>query len=408
MICGLLGEKLSHSFSPQIHSHLGDYNYTLFEKNADELDDFFKNESFHGINVTIPYKKTVIPYCHKLTPQAQKIGAVNTVVRSGDGTLIGHNTDYFGFRSMASRLGITYQDKKVLVLGSGGASNTVCAVMEELGAKVVVISRNGENNYKNISKYTDCAVIVNTTPVGMYPNTGVSPVNLKLFPKLEGVMDLIYNPFRTRLLLDAEQMGIPAENGLWMLIAQAWESAQWFLGRGIPEERISAIYHILKNQIENIILVGMPGSGKSTVGKLLAEKLNKSFVDTDTQIEILTGRKIPEIFQTDQEDGFRKLESKVIAEFGMKNGQVIATGGGCVTKEENYALLRQNGTIFWIQRDISALSTDGRPLSQSNDLYQMYASRKQMYERFADFSVSNSSTPIQTVHMILQKLEERI
>ncbi len=407
MICGLLGEKLNHSYSPQIHNHLGDYDYSLFEKSADQLDDFIKNGYFQGINVTIPYKKTVIPYCQKLTPQAKKLGAVNTIVRSDDGTLIGHNTDYYGFLSMALRLGISYQDKKVLVLGSGGASNTVCAVMEELGGQVVVISRNGENNYENISKHSDCSVIVNTTPVGMYPNTGVSPVDIKLFPRLEGVMDLIYNPSRTKLLLDAEQMGIPAENGLWMLVVQAWESAQWFLGTPIPEERISAIYHILKNQTENIILVGMPGSGKSTVGKCLAEKLNKSFVDTDEEIEILTDRKIPEIFQTDMEEGFRQLETKVISKFGMKKGQVIATGGGCVTKEENYPLLRQNGTIIWIQRDTSALSTDGRPLSQSNDLYQMYETRKPMFERFADMSVYNNGTPDETAQMILRKLEER-
>ena len=407
MICGLLGEKLAHSYSPQIHNYLGDYSYTLFEKNADELDKFLKENLFQGINVTIPYKKAVIPYCHSLSSQAQKLGAVNTIVRRDDGTLIGHNTDYFGFRSMALRLGISYQGKKILVLGSGGASNTVCAVMEELGGQVVVVSRTGVNNYENLSKHTDCSVIINTTPVGMYPNTGVSAIDLDTFPYLEGVMDLIYNPFRTKLLLDAEKKGIPTENGLWMLVAQAWESAQWFLRSSIPEEKISEIYKIIKNQTENIVLVGMPGSGKSTVGKLLAERLNKTFVDTDSQIEILTNRCIPNILQADLEDGFRKLETNVISILGKKTGQVIATGGGCVTKAENYPLLRQNGTLIWIQRDISALSTEGRPLSQSNDLSMMYAKRRPMYEQFADITVSNDSTPDDTVDKILQMLEDR-
>lgn len=406
MICGLLGEKLSHSYSPQIHRHLGSYSYDLFERSSEELEDFLLNGTFQGLNVTIPYKKSVIPYCRELSPQARKMGAVNTVVKGSDGTLTGHNTDYFGFQSMAQRLPVDYTGKKVLVLGSGGASNTVCAVMKELGAQVVVISRSGENNYENLDKHRDCAVIVNATPVGMYPNTGISPVALDLFPNLEGVLDLIYNPARTKLLLDAQCRGIPTENGLWMLVAQAKESAEWFTGEKIHDEKIGAIYKAIKRNMENIVLIGMPGCGKSTVGALLAQQLGKKFVDADAQIEAYAGCTIPEIFQNQQEAGFRAIETKVLSELGKQSGLVIATGGGCVTRQENLPLLRQNGTVIWIKRNIAQLPTEGRPLSQSADLSQMYEIRKPMYENFADTTVNNDLTPTDTAAKILEKLED--
>jgi len=408
MICGLLGEKLSHSYSPQIHNLLADYPYDLFEIKADQLKTFLTSFEFHGLNVTIPYKKAVIPYCQALSDQAKKLGAVNTVLRRSDGTLIGHNTDYFGFRSMALRLGMDYAGKKVLVLGSGGASNTVCAVMEELGANAIVISRNGENNYKNLCQHSDCAVIVNATPVGMYPNTGISPVDLSIFPKLEAVLDLIYNPSKTKLLLDASARGIQTENGLWMLVAQAKESAEWFSGKAISDDRIPQIYSILKKQMENIILIGMPGCGKSTVGKLLAEKLGKAFADADSEIETLAGCPIPEIFHTQKEEGFRRLETQVLSQLGKQSGKVIATGGGCVTREENFPLLRQNGYIIWLKRDVSFLSKEGRPLSQAADLQQMYEKRRPMYQSFADFSVENNGAVEDTVQRIIQKLEATV
>ncbi|MBQ8910316.1 MAG: shikimate kinase [Oscillospiraceae bacterium] len=406
MICGLLGKKLSHSYSPQIHQQLGTYRYDLFERSGEELEDFLLNGTFQGLNVTIPYKKSVIPYCRELSPQAKKMGAVNTIVKRSDGTLIGHNTDYFGFQSMAQRLPVAYRNKKVLVLGSDGASNTVCAVMKELGAQVVVISRSGENNYENLNKHADCAVIVNATPVGMYPNTGISPVSLNLFPNLEGVLDLIYNPARTKLILDAQQRGIPTENGLWMLVAQAKESAEWFTGENISDNKIAHIYKAIKRNMENIVLIGMPGCGKSTVGALLAQQLGKKFVDADAQIEIHAGCTIPEIFQNQQEEGFRKIETKVLSELGKQSGMVIATGGGCVTRQENLPLLRQNGTIVWIKRNIAELPTDGRPLSLTTDLLQMFETRKPMYEKFADITVNNDSTPTETATRILSKLEE--
>lgn len=410
MNCGLLGEKLGHSYSPQIHKQLGAYSYSLFEKSADQLEDFLKNGDFHGLNVTIPYKKAVIPYCAELSPQAKRLGAVNTIVRRADGSLVGHNTDYFGFRSMAERTGISFTGKKVLVLGSGGASNTVCAVMKELGANVVVISRKGDNNYENIGIHRDCSVIVNATPVGMYPNTGVSPVNLYMFPKLEGVLDLVYNPAKTKLLLDAEYRNLKTENGLWMLVAQAKESAQWFTGQEIPDDVIPNIHRLLKNQMENVILIGMPGCGKSTVGRLLAEKTGKTFVDADKCIEEAAGCTIPDIFAAQGEKGFRKTETQVLSELGKKTGLVIATGGGCVTRPENEPLLQQNGTVIWIERSIDALPVDGRPLSQINNLADMYRIRKPMYQHFAQYTVSNDETPQKTANAIMRilNLEESI
>ena len=284
MKCGLLGGKLGHSYSPQIHSQLGDYSYELFEKKPEELEDFLKNGDFRGLNVTIPYKKDVIPYLDELSPRAKRIGAVNTIVRREDGSLIGHNTDYFGFEMMVRASGLSIAGKKVLVLGSGGASMPVVAALTEQGANVIVISRSGENNYNNLHLHRDASVIVNTTPVGMYPNVGNSPLDLEQFPNLEGVLDIIFNPARTQLLLDAEEKGLVAMNGLLMLVAQAKESAEWFTGKAIPDDVISAIHASLRRQMENIVLIGMPGSGKSTVGMILAEKLGKKFVDADTYL----------------------------------------------------------------------------------------------------------------------------
>lgn len=405
MKCGLLGQRLGHSYSPQIHGQLADHPYQLFEKEPEELADFLKNGDFSGINVTIPYKKAVIPYLDGLSPVAARLGAVNTIVRRPDGTLIGHNTDHFGFRSMVAKSGLRPEGKKVLVLGSGGASNTAVAVLEELGAKVIVISRSGENNYSNLHLHADAAIIVNTTPVGMYPNTGVSPVDLELFPELEGVLDVVYNPARTQLLMDAEQRDLVTMNGLWMLVAQAKESAEWFTGAPLSDDRIAAIHKILKAQMENIVLIGMPGSGKSTVGQLLAQRLERAFIDADTAIIQHAGMPIPEIFAQQGEEGFRQIETKVLADLGKRSGLIIATGGGCVTRPENYPLLRQNGTIIWLERDIALLPTDGRPLSQSGKLTEMYQHRKPLYERFADIAADNGADPADTVQHILNILE---
>lgn len=406
MQCGLLGRKLGHSYSPQIHGQLASYDYSLFEKEPEELEGFLKNGNFVGLNVTIPYKKDVIPFLDQLSPVARRLGAVNTIVRRGDGSLVGHNTDYFGFRYLVQQSGLDVRGKKVLVLGSGGASNTAVAALQELGARVVIISRSGENNYGNLHLHADASVIVNTTPVGMYPNTGVSPIDLGCFPQLEGVLDVVYNPARTQILLDAENRGLVAMNGLWMLVAQAKESAEWFSGETIPDSRIVQIHATLRAQMENIILVGMPGCGKTTIGRLLARETGKQFVDADEALEARVGRKITDIIPTDGEAAFRCLETETLAELGKQSGFVIATGGGCVTQERNYPLLHQNGTILWLTRALDKLPTEGRPLSQTGKLQQMLATRQPMYRRFADAVIENDGTVEETLAQIRAALEK--
>ena len=401
MKCGLLGRKLGHSYSPQIHSHFGDYSYSLFEKEPEELENFLKNSDFTGINVTMPYKKDVIPYLDELTPLARRLGAVNVIVRR-NGKLTGHNTDFYGFASMIKQSGLSLAGKKCLVLGSGGASRTAVAVLQDVGADVVVISRSGENNYENLHLHTDAAIIINATPVGMYPNVGHSPIDLDLFPALEGVLDVIYNPARTQLLLDAEKRGIVTMNGLWMLVAQAKEAAEWFTGKPIPDDAVANVHSILSLQMENIVLIGMPGCGKTTVGEALAKNLGKTFIDADAEIVRLAGKPISEIFKEGGEELFRDFETKVLADLGKQSSLVIATGGGCVTQDRNYPLLHQNGKITWIKRDLELLPTDGRPLSQSNDLAAMYAKRQSLYKAFSDFVIENTSSIDHAVASILE------
>lgn len=406
MKCGLLGRKLGHSYSPQIHTYLGSYSYELFEREPEDVESFLKSGDFSAINVTIPYKKTVMPYC-RLTPTAKYMGSVNTIIRQKDGTLLGHNTDYFGFTSMVRRSGLNPRGKKCLVLGSGGASVTAVAVLKEMGANVVVISRSGEDNYGNLDRHTDAAIICNCTPVGMYPNNGISPVNLDLFPHLEGVLDMIYNPSRTKLLMDAENRGLVGMNGLWMLVAQAKEAAEWFSDQKLPDSLIESVYRKMQLQMENIILIGMPGCGKSTVGKALAAELGKEFVDSDEELVKTFDRTIPDIFAEEGEAGFRKKETRILADLGKRSGLVIATGGGCVTQDENYSLLHQNGRIFWLKRDVEVLPIEGRPLSQTNKLSEMYRIRKPMYEAFSDFTIDNSAIFHDTVFKIISILEEQ-
>lgn len=405
MKCGLLGRKLGHSYSPQIHAMLASYPYSLFEKEPEELESFLKYGDFTGINVTVPYKKAVIPYLDELSPIAARLGAVNTIVRR-DGKLIGHNTDYFGFQTMVRQTGLDLSGRKVLVLGSGGASATAVAVLEAIGARVIVISRSGEHNYQNLQNHRDAYAIVNTTPVGMFPNNGESPVDLADFPQIQGVLDVIYNPACTRLLLDAQARGIPAVNGLMMLVAQAKESAQWFTGNAISDEQIPRIYRTLNRQMRNIILIGMPGSGKSTIGAQLAKKLGRQFIDADQEIVRLAGKSIPDIFAQDGQAHFRALETRVLQELGKASGLVIATGGGCVTRPENGPLLRQNGVLIHIRRPLDALATDGRPLSNGADLAQMAAQRMPLYRAFSHAVIDNDGTISDAIEKILTILEE--
>jgi shikimate dehydrogenase len=363
--------------------------------------EFLKTGDFTGLNVTIPYKKEVIPHLDELSPVAKQLGAVNVIVRR-HGRLIGHNTDYFGFATMLRSSGLAVAGKKALVLGSGGASSVAVAVLQEQGANVVVISRSGENNYGNLHLHKDAALIVNATPVGMYPNVSASPIDLGLFPQLEGVLDAIYNPSRTQLLLDAEARGLIAVNGTLMLVAQAIEASEWFTGSTISGDAISRIHGQLRNQMENIILIGMPGSGKSTVGMLLAQKTGKSFVDADAEIEKRAGMSIPEIFANQGETAFRSLETAVLEDLGKRSGLIIATGGGCVTREENYPHLHRNGRIFCLKRDLDKLPSSGRPLSQKTPAEEMYRVRKPLYERFADHHIDNNGSAEAAAEEILR------
>ena len=398
---GLIGEKLGHSYSPEIHALLGNYEYKLYPMPREAVGDFVQNGGLSGFNVTIPYKETVMPFLDRISPEARRIGSVNTVVRESDGSTSGYNTDYFGFSvelGDVSRL----KGKKALVLGSGGASVTVVEALRQLGAReVVVVSRSGENNYENLNRHADAALIVNTTPVGMYPNNGKAALSLGGFPSLRGVLDVVYNPARTALILDAERRGIPCLSGLRMLVAQAKASAEQFTGTEIPDSRVEEIFRALSAETGNVVLVGMPGSGKSAVGRAVAEALGRPFLDADREIVRAAGMEIPEIFAAQGEGAFRDLESRVLAELGKQSGCVIATGGGSVLREENYDALHQNGTIFWLQRDLNALPRDGRPLSQGADLAAMYAARKPRYERFADHAVSNDGPLQDTVRQIL-------
>ena len=404
--CGLLGQKLGHSYSPAIHGMLADYDYQLFEREPEQLEDFLKNGPWDGINVTIPYKKAVLPYCAELSDTARRIGSVNTIVRRPDGSLYGDNTDAYGFESLVKKSGIDVRGKKALVLGSGGASVTVVAVLKMLGAEsVTVISRGGEDNYDNLVKHADARIIANTTPVGMYPNNGQAAVDLAQFPQCKGVLDVVYNPARTALLLQAEKLGIPCAGGLYMLVAQAKRSSELFTGRSIPDSEIGRIEKLLSGRMKNIVLVGMPSSGKSTLAAALGERLGRPVYEADALIEQEAGMDIPAIFAQYGEGHFRALETEVLSRLGKLSGAVISTGGGCVTREENYDLLHQNGTILWLQRGTEKLDKTGRPLSLKNDLNEMYQKREPMYRRFADAAVDNNGSVKATLEQILEVLQ---
>ncbi len=389
---GLLGEKLGHSFSPQIHAALADYDYRLYPTPPEAVEDLFRRRAFKGLNVTIPYKQTVIPLCDEVDAGAAAIGAVNTVVNR-DGKLTGYNTDIDGLVYLAKRTGVDMAGKKAVILGSGGTSRTARAAARALGAsEVTVISRHGEDNYENLSRHGDAQVLINTTPVGMFPHAGISPVSLDAFPKLEGVLDVVYNPLRTALVMEAEKRGIPCSCGLPMLVAQAKRAAELFTGAAIPDHRLESVIAALTAQVQNVVLIGMPGCGKSAVGRTLARRLGKPFVDLDHLAADRAGKSIPEIFAQEGEDAFRSLESELVREAGAQTGCVLSTGGGVVTREENYPPLYQNGVIVHIRRDIRLLPTAGRPVSQSTDLHALWRRREPLYHAFADLTVDNDST----------------
>ena len=401
--CGLLGEHLGHSFSPQIHQRLADYDYRLFEMPENEIEPFLRSDRFDAINVTIPYKEKVMPFLSEISDEARRIGSVNTITRLEGGGLRGDNTDYFGFSYMVKKSGVSIEGKKVLILGSGGSSKTARTVCADLGASEIrIISRSGDDNYQNLHNHRDASVIINTTPVGMYPRNGEAPITLSDFPAVEGVLDIIYNPARTQLLLDAKKLGIPYINGLCMLVAQAKRARDIFLGTETDDSEIDQITASIAAETGNVILVGMPGCGKSTVGALIAERLGRRLIDTDTMIEKKAGMTIPEIFERFGEEHFRKIESECVSEAGRLNGTVIATGGGVVTKSVNYEPLHQNGKIFFINRKIDDLPTDGRPLSQAHRPKELYEKRLPLYKQFCDAEVNNDRPAIQTACEIIK------
>ncbi len=406
---GLIGEKLSHSHSPLLHEILGDVDYTLLPIQPNELGAFLQAGNFMGLNVTIPYKRAVIPYCTTLGETARAIGSVNTLLRRADGTLFGDNTDAFGFGKMAEEAGIRFAGKKVLVLGSGGTSLTACHVIREAGGTAVVISREGENSYASLENHDDADIIVNATPVGMYPNADASPVALSGFPKLCGVLDAVYNPLRTRLLTQAAARGIPHAGGLAMLVWQAVRARELFDGQPVTAVKAQEALAALRRKVSNLVIIGMPGSGKSMIGKRCATLLGLTYVDTDVEIARRAGKTIPQIFAEQGEAAFRSLEAEVIAQYGSKTGLLIATGGGAVLSEQNCFHLRMNSVVVRITRPIELLQTEGRPLSKSLDaLREIAAERESRYQACADITVRNDTTKAACVRAVLEGFDEAV
>ena len=398
---GLIGKTLRHSWSRFIHERMGGYPYELLETPEEGLEGLLRDPDMGGYNVTIPYKQTVIPFCRELTDTARAIGSVNTLYRDGTGHLVGDNTDYFGFRYLARRAGVGFSGKKVLILGSGGTSLTARRAAADGGAReIVVISRHGENNYGNLSRHADAEIIVNTTPVGMYPDNGGALIDLRDFPRCQGVLDVIYNPLKTNLILAAEDAGIPASGGLPMLVAQAAPAVERFCGKHVGTDEIEETLAALTAQMRNIVLVGMPGCGKTTVGKLLAELCGRTYLDTDAMTEAAAGCTIPELFASRGEAAFRDLEARAAAEAAKQGGRVIATGGGILLREENRRALRQNSRIVWLERDLTELPTEGRPLSETRRLETMYAEREPLYRQCADVRIKNDAAPAEVAARI--------
>lgn len=400
---GLLGARLGHSYSPQLHALLGGYPYELFEVAPEELDGFLRAAPFDGCNVTIPYKQAVLPYCAELSDTARRIGSVNTLLRRADGSLYGDNTDYGGFLHLLERCGGIAPGERAMILGSGGASKTAAAALEDCGASTVVISRTGEHRYEALEDFSDTTVLVNATPVGMYPANGVSPVSLDRLPRCRLVLDLIYNPAKTALLFDAERRGLAFANGLPMLVEQAALASERFTGKQVAAAVREDVLCKLSAEMRNIILIGMPGCGKTTIGRALAADTGRRFLDADEELEKRLGCNIPRYFSEHGESEFRQEETKLLAELGKQSGCVIATGGGCVTVPQNRALLRQNGTVVWLKRPLSMLAIEGRPISLSTPVETLYARRAPLYAAFSDGCAENNSD-IQTAAAAVKEI----
>ena len=408
---GLIGARLGHSYSKIIHEKIADYTYTLLPLPTEaEARAFFEKREFAAVNVTIPYKQMVIPCCDEVDPRAKAIGAVNTVVNRG-GKLYGYNTDYAGFAYLAKAHGVDFAGKTVLVLGTGGTHATVSAVCRDGGAKeILTASRTGKDGaltYEQAAARSDVQIVVNTTPCGMYPQTGQCLLDIAALPHLQAVLDVVYNPFATELVLRAKDRGLVAAGGFEMLVAQAVYAAEYFTGRTLDcETLIPKISRELQKELQNVVLIGMPGCGKSTVGAALAQKLGKTFVDADAEIERRTGKAIPDIFAQEGEEAFRRYEADVIADLTRQNRQVIACGGGVVKTPQNLHALRQNGPVLWVQRPIEKLATSGRPLSKGGEaLRRMEHERLPLYRAAATGTVCNDGALTDTVTAALHLLK---
>lgn len=406
---GLIGEHLGHSFSREIHARIGDYKYELKEIAKGDLDKFMKEKDFKGINVTIPYKQDVMPYLDYIDDGAKMIGAVNTIVNK-DGKLYGYNTDFFGMISLIKSINLDVKGKKALILGTGGTSKTARAVLKHLGAKeIVVVSRNASGeviSYEMAEKmHSDAEIIVNTTPVGMYPNNEDIIIDLDKFEKLEGAIDPIYNPIRTKFIRKALRKGAKARGGLYMLVGQAIVASERFFDKDIDEKIAEDIYKEILSQKQNIILTGMPSCGKTTIGRMLAKKMGVEFVDADEYLVRTYQKEISEIFKEEGEKGFRDKESEVIADISRLNGCVISTGGGCILKDENIDRLRQNGKIYFIDRPLEKLiPTDDRPLSSNvEDIKKRYNERYDRYLDTCDYVVKNDKD----IESVVEEIERK-
>ena len=404
---GLIGEKLGHSFSKEVHSMLSDYEYEICEISKDDLDSFMRKASFKAINVTIPYKESVIPYLSYISEEAKKIGSVNTIVNRG-GKLYGYNTDFFGMVSQINKMHLSIKGRKTIILGTGGTSKTALAVAESLGAEpIITVSRTkkeGVVDYEELMKdHLDAEVIINTTPVGMYPDNFSSPLDLSPFTKLVGVIDAIYNPIRSNLVLDALDRGIKAEGGLYMLVAQAVYASEIFLDKKYPTEKLDKIYKKIKRKKENIVLIGMPASGKSTVAALLSSDLSRTVLDTDKMIEDARQKRISEIFESEGESAFRDYETCEIANASLQNNRIIATGGGAVIKKENVRMLKQNGVLFFIDRPYRKLvPTSDRPLASNlESIKKRYDERYNIYLESADTRIDADDQPVKVAKKII-------
>ncbi len=395
---GCIGEHLGHSFSKEIHNALADYDYILKELSKEELPAFMKEKNFKAINVTIPYKQDVIPFLDYISEEAKAINAVNTIVNN-DGKLYGYNTDFSGLRSLIERQGVSLENKKVAILGSGGTSNTAFAVANSLGASSVLkVSRTAKEGYITYDElyenYSDVQVVINTTPCGMFPKIGVSAVDLDALPMVEAVFDAVYNPLLSKLILDAKNKEITCSGGLYMLASQAAYAVEKFIGAPVDTDAVEKIFTDLYKTKMNIVLIGMPSSGKTTVGKYLSEKLSKSFVDTDDLIVETENKSIPDIFKEQGEAEFRNIEKKVIYDISKENAKVIATGGGAILFKENIQNLKGNGRVYFINRPLEQLiTTKDRPLSNSSEaLEQRYKERYSIYIDSADVVIDGSGT----------------